>query len=72
MVRAVARYSHALTFVYWKTTLHVLMCIRFTSSYGITFQRGTEAGVNLELDSDYASKVIDWRSDLGSVVMCTK
>ena len=35
-----------------------LMCVRFTSSYGITFQRGTEVGVNLEVyvDSDYASK----------------
>ena len=32
-----------------------------------------KAGVNLEVyvDSDYASKAIDWRSDLGSVVMCT-
>ena len=54
--------------------LHVLLCVRFTSSYGITLQRGTEAGVNLEVyvDLDYASKAIDWRSDLGSVVMCTK
>ena len=38
-----------------------LMCVRLTSSYGVTFQRGTEVCVNLEVyvDSDYASKATD-------------
>ena len=71
-VQAVARYSHAPTFVHWNTVLHVLMFTRFTTSYGITFQRGTEVGVNLEVyvDSDYASTATDSRSVSGTVVMC--
>ena len=47
-VRAVARYSKAPKLVHWKAALHILMYIRFTSSYGITFQRGTTSGVGLE------------------------
>ena len=38
-VRTVARYSHAPKLVHWKAALHVLMYVRFTSGYGITFQR---------------------------------
>ena len=70
--RAVARYYHALTFVHWKAVLHVLMRVRFTISYGITFQRGTGVGVNSEVfvDSDYASNATDWRPVWGNVVMC--
>ena len=70
--RAVVRYSDVPKFVYWKAALHVLMDVRFTSSYCITFQRGTECGVNMEVyvDSDYASKAEDRRSVSGSVVMC--
>ena len=68
-VQAVAR---APTFVHWKAALHCLVYVRFTSSYSITFQRGTEGGVNLEgyVDSDYASTATDRRSVLGNVVMC--
>ena len=71
-VRAVATYSHAPKFVHWKTALHISMYVKFTSSYGITFQKGTEGGVNLEVyvDSDYASKATDRRSVSGNVVMC--
>ena len=71
-VRAVARYSHAPKFVHWKAALHISMYVKFTSSYGITFQRGTEGGVNSEVyvDSDYTSKATDRRSVSGSVVMC--
>ena len=51
--------------VYWKAVLHILMYVRFTSSYGIikVFQRGTEDGVNLEVDADssYARKATDMR-----------
>ena len=48
------------------------MGVRLTSSYSITFQRGTEVDVNLEVyvDSDYANKATDWKSGLGNVVMC--
>ena len=36
--QAVARCCHAPKLVHWKASLHVLMYVRFTSSYGITFQ----------------------------------
>ena len=39
-VQAVARCCHAPKLVHWKASLHVLMYVRFTSSYGITFQHG--------------------------------
>ena len=71
-VRAVARYSHAPKLVQRKAALHILMHIRFTSSYGITFQRGTASGVGLEVfvDSDFASRATDRRPVSGGVVMC--
>ena len=71
-VRAVARYSHAPKLVHWKAALHILMYIRFTSSYGITFQRGATSGVGLEVfvDSDFASRATDRRFVSGGVVMC--
>ena len=71
-VRPVARYSHAPKLVHWKAAVHILMYIRFTSSYGITFQRGTASGVGLKVfvDSDFASKATDRRSVSGGVVMC--
>ena len=71
-VRAVARYSHAPKLVHWKAALHVLMYVRFTSSYGITFQWGTASGVGLEVfvDSDFASRATDRTSISGGVVMC--
>ncbi|CAB1097067.1 unnamed protein product [Ectocarpus sp. CCAP 1310/34] len=45
---------------------------RFTVDFGITYQRGTEGGVSLELfvDSDYSSNATDRRSVSGAVVMC--
>ncbi|CAM9450595.1 unnamed protein product [Pylaiella littoralis] len=71
-VRAVARYTHAPKLVHWNAALHVLMYIRFTSSFGITFQRGTTGGVGFEVfvDSDYVSRATDRRSVSGGVVMC--
>ena len=71
-VRAGARYSHAPKLVHWKAALHVLVHDRFTSSYGITFQRGTASGVGLEVfvDSGFASRATDRRAVSGGVVMC--
>ena len=71
-VRAVARYSHAPKVIHWRAALHILMYVRFTSSLGITYQRGTARGVDLEVyvDSDFASKTRDRRSVTGYVVMC--
>ena len=71
-VRAVARYFHAPKLLHWKAALRILMYIRFTSSYGITFQRGTARGVGLEVfvDSDFVSRATDRRSVSGGIVMC--
>ena len=38
-VPAVARYSRAPKRLHWQEAIHVLMYVRFTSSFGITFQR---------------------------------
>ena len=48
------------------------MYVRFTSNYGITFQRGTASGVGLEVfvDSDFANRATDRRSVSGGVVLC--
>ena len=70
-VRAVARYSHAPKRLHWQAAMHVLMYVRFTSSFGINFQRGMVGGDRMELfiDSDFASKATDRRSVSGAVVM---
>ena len=67
-----ARYFHAPKLVHWKAVLRVLVYVRFTSSYGITFQRGTARGVGLEVfvDSDFASRATDRRSVSSGVAMC--
>lgn len=56
-VRAVSRYSDDPKLLHREAALHVVMYIKGTSSYGITFQRGTES-VCLEVfvDSDFASR----------------
>ena len=71
VVRAVVRYSHAPKRLHWQAGMHVLMYVRFSSSFGITFQRGMVGGDRMELfaDSDFASKATDRRSVSGAVVM---
>ena len=68
--RAVARYSHAPKRLHWQAAMRVLMYVRFTSSFGITFQEGMVRGDSMELfvDSDFASKATDRRSVSGAVV----
>ena len=69
-VRAVARYSHAPKRLHWQAAMHVLMYVRFTSSW-IIFQRGMVGGDRMELfvDSDFASKATDRRSVSGAMVV---
>ena len=71
VVRAVARYSAAPKLLHWQAALHILMYIKSTSTYGITFQRGVSNGVQLDLyvDTDYAYKANDLRSVSG-VLSC--
>ena len=56
-VRAVARYSHAPKRLRWQAAMYVLMYARFTSRFGITFQREIVGGDRMELfvDSDFAN-----------------
>ena len=70
-VRAVARYSYAPKRLHWQAAMHVLMYVRFTNSFGITFQRGMVGGDRMELfvDSDFTSKATDRRPVSSTVVM---
>ena len=71
-VRAVARYCSAPKMIHWKAALGILGYAVRTSSFGITFQRGTVEGFHLVsfADADYASKATDRRSVSGGVVIC--
>ena len=71
-VRAVARYSAVPNLFHWQAALRIVMYIKSTSTYGITFQRGLSSGVQLELyvDVDYAHEANDRKSVSGGVVMC--
>ena len=71
-VIAVARYCAAPKFVHWRAALGILDCVRQTSSFGITIQRGTVGGIRLQVfaDADYASKAADRRLVSGGLVMC--
>lgn len=72
-IRAVARYCHAPTLTHWRAALHILMYVRGTTGFGITYRRsGVASDLDLELyvDSDYASKETDRRSVSGGLVMC--
>ena len=70
-VRAVARYSRTPKRLHWQAAMHVLMYVRFTSSFGITFQRGMVGGDRMEIfiDPDFASKATGRRSVSGAVVV---
>ena len=70
-VRAVARYCSAPKMVHWKAALGILGYAVRTSSFGITFQRGTVEGFHLVsfAGADYASKATDRRSVSGGVVI---
>ena len=71
-VRAVASYSAAPKLLHWQAALHILMYIKSTKTYGITFQRGLSNGLQLELDvdADYSYEANYRRSVSGGVVMC--
>lgn len=69
-VRAVARYSSAPKMIHCKAALGILGYAVRTSSFGISFQRGTVSGMFLIAfaDADYASRAADRRSVSGGVV----
>ena len=71
-VRAVARYCSAPKLIHWKAARSILGYAMRTSSFGISFQKGTLMGISLIsfADADYASRSTDRRSVSGRVVMC--
>ena len=71
-VRAVARYSSAPKSIHCRALLCILGYAVRTSSFGISFQRGTVGGIFMITfaDADYASRSEDRRSVSGGVVMC--
>lgn len=68
-MRAVARYSNAPKWVHWLAALHIVMYVRGTSDFGISFQRGCGVDFVLVVDSDFASKATDRRSVSGVLMM---
>ena len=71
-VRTVATYYSVPKAIHWKAALGNLAYNNGTSSFGITFQRGTITGISLEAfaDADHASKAIDRRSVSDGPIMC--
>ena len=71
VVRSVARYCSTTKAIHWKAALGILAYIDGNSDFGITYQRGTLAGISLEIfaDADYASKATDRRSVSGGVII---
>ena len=70
-VRAVARYCSAPKVIHLKAARSILGYAVRTSSFGISFQKGTLTGLSLIsfADADYASRSTDRRSGSGGVVM---
>ena len=70
-VQAVARFFAAPKLLHWQAALHIVVYIKSTSTYGITFQRGLGNGAQLELyvDADYVHEAHDQRSFSGGVMM---
>ena len=66
-----ARYCAASERVHWRAALGILGYVGRTSSFGITFERGSGGGLHLQAlaDADYASKAADTRSVSGGL-MC--
>ncbi|CAB1117636.1 unnamed protein product [Ectocarpus sp. CCAP 1310/34] len=71
-VRAVARYCASPKEIHWRAGLGILGYVVRTSDLGISFRRGSVAGLSMEVfaDADYASKAADRRSVSGGLVMC--
>ena len=66
-VRAVAWYCSAPKLIHWKAAHSILGYAMWTSSFGISFQKGTLTGISLIsfADADYASRSADRRNVSG-------
>ena len=71
-VRSLARYCNAPTLRHWKAALHVLMYVRGTLDFGITFEHGGDLRLVLYVDADFASRETGRKSVSGGLLMCAK
>ena len=71
-VRSLARYCNAPTLRHWKAALHVLMYVRGTLDFGITFEQGGDLRLVLYVDADFASRETGRKSVSGGLLMCAK
>ena len=69
-VRVLARYCNAPTMRHWKVALHVLLYVRGTVDFGVTFQRGGNLDLVFYVDADFASKETGRKSVSGGLLMC--
>ena len=71
-VRSVASYCSASKAIHSKSVLGIFANINGSYGFGITYQRGTSAGVSLEIfaDAEYASKGSERRSVSGGAIVC--
>lgn len=69
-VRAVARYMHAPKLKHWLAARGILEYLKVTSSYGITFQRGSGLELVVYADAAYAPRDTRRKSVSGAAVMC--
>lgn len=63
-VRKVATYSHAPEIVPWQAALCILGYLNPTSGFGVTPQRGSDIGLVVFADANYAEKALDMKSIL--------
>jgi len=69
-VRAVSRFSHNPKHKHWKAARGILEYLNATSSYGVTFQRGSGLELVVYADAAYAPKETKRKSVSGGAVMC--
>ena len=69
-VWAVARFAHAPKLKHWEAARGILEYLKVTSSYGITFQRGSGLELMVYADAVYAPKDTKKKSVPGVAVMC--
>ena len=69
-VRSVARYAHAPKLKHWKAARGILEYLNASSSYGVTFQRGSGLEMVVYADAAYAPKETKRKSVSGGAVMC--
>ena len=58
-VQAVARYAHTPTERLWYAVMKILSYLNGTKDFGITYVRGSDPGLEMCADADYADRAND-------------